>query len=58
MFTEINDSQYPEITSKGLTILLFHKDRCPYCKAMAKILTKFNDRPAAQGKEISYFSMN
>ena len=58
MFKEITDTEYPEVLGQGMAILLFHKERCPYCNAMKKILTKFNDRPAAQGKDITYLSMD
>lgn len=58
MITEITDKEFESSTAQGLNIILFYKDRCPYCNAMKKILTKFSGMPAAQGKEISYFQLN
>ena len=58
MIKEITDADFESATSTGLNILLFYKDKCPYCNAMKKILTKFSGMPAAQGKEISYFQLN
>ena len=58
MFTEISDENFSDSVAAGLNIVLFYKDKCPFCKAMKKIITKFSDRPAAAGKEIGYFHIN
>lgn len=58
MIKEITDADFETATAKGLNILLFYKERCPYCNAMKKILTKFSGMPAARGKEIGYFQLN
>ena len=58
MFTEINDNNFKDSVAEGLNIVLFYKEKCPFCKAMEKIITKFADRPATAGKDISYFHIN
>ncbi|MDD9300933.1 MAG: thioredoxin family protein [Desulfobacter sp.] len=58
MITDITDKEFDASISAGLNIVLFYKDRCPYCNAMKKILTKFSGMPAAQKKEIRYFQLN
>lgn len=58
MFTEINDDNFNDSIANGLNIVLFYKEKCPFCKAMEKIITKFADRPTTAGKQISYFHIN
>ena len=58
MLKEITDADFESATSTGLNILLFYKEKCPYCSAMKKILTKFSVMPTAQDKDISYFQLN
>ncbi|KIX13000.1 thioredoxin family protein [Dethiosulfatarculus sandiegensis] len=58
MITEITDREFEASIKGGLVIALFYKDKCPYCNAMKKILTKFAGMPAAQGKQIKYFQLN
>ncbi len=58
MIKELNDTDFQATVAGGLNIVLFYKDKCPYCNAMKKILTKFSGMPAAQGKEISYYQLN
>ena len=58
MLTEINDASFKENVSGPLDIVLFYKDKCPFCNAMKKILTKFADKPAAQGKPLRLFQIN
>lgn len=58
MFTEITDDTFKESVSSELDIVLFYKDKCPFCKAMKKIIGKFNDKPAAAGKTIGYYQVN
>lgn len=58
MFTEITDDTFKESVSSELDIVLFYKDKCPFCKAMKKIIGKFADKPAASGKTIGYFQIN
>lgn len=58
MITEITDKEFESATASGLNIVLFYKDKCPYCNAMKKILVKFSGMPGAKGKEINYFQIN
>lgn len=58
MFTEIHDESFSDTIATGLNIVLFYKEKCPFCKAMEKIISKFADRPAAASKEIGYFHIN
>ena len=58
MIKELTDKEFEFAVSNGLNIVLFYKEKCPYCNAMKKILTKFSGMPAAQGKAITYFQMN
>lgn len=58
MFTEITDETFKKSVTGDLDIVLFYKDKCPFCKAMKKIITKFADRPAVAGKEIGYFQID
>ena len=58
MIKEITDTEFESATDAGLSILLFYKEKCPYCNAMKKILTKFSGMPSAQGREIRYFQLN
>ena len=58
MFTEITDDNFAENVTGDLDIVLFYKDKCPFCKAMKKIITKFADRPAVAGKAIGYFQID
>lgn len=58
MIEELTDTQLKEAVAQGLSIVLFYKDRCPYCNAMKKILTKFSGMPAARDREIHYFQLN
>lgn len=58
MFTEINDENFAGTIATGLNIVLFYKEKCPFCKAMEKIITKFSGRPEVAGKEIGYFHIN
>ncbi len=58
MIEELTDTQLKDSVAKGLSIVLFYKEKCPYCNAMKKILTKFSGMPAAEGKDIRYFQLN
>lgn len=58
MFTEISDATFTDSVAKGLNIVLFYKEKCPFCKAMEKIITKFADRPGVSEKGIRYFHIN
>ncbi len=58
MIKEITDAEFETSVAQGLNIVLFYKEKCPYCNAMKKILTKFSGMPAAKGKEISYFQLD
>ncbi|MFK5953053.1 MAG: thioredoxin family protein [Desulfobacterium sp.] len=58
MIKELTDTDFQSAVSHGLNIVLFYKDKCPYCNAMKKILTKFSGMPGAQGKEITYYQLN
>ncbi|MEH0018027.1 MAG: thioredoxin family protein [Desulfobacter sp.] len=58
MITDITDPEFESAVAAGLSIVLFYKEKCPYCNAMKKILAKFSGMPAAQGKEIQYFQLN
>lgn len=58
MITEITDNEFDTSIASGLNIVLFYKDKCPFCNAMKKILVKFSGMPAAQGKDINYFQIN
>lgn len=58
MIKELTDTDFPSAVAAGLNIVLFYKDRCPYCNAMKKILTKFSGMPGAQGKAITYYQLN
>ena len=58
MLTEINDDTFKETVDGPLDIVLFYKDKCPFCNAMKKILTKFTGKPAAKGKPIRLFQIN
>ena len=58
MITEIEDKDFESTIASGLSIVLFYKDRCPFCNAMKKILVKFSGMPGAKGKEIKYFQIN
>jgi len=58
MFTEINDANFSDSVATGLNIVLFYKEKCPFCKAMEKIITKFADRPGVADKSIGYFHIN
>ncbi len=58
MFTEITDSEFESSIGSGTNIVLFYKEKCPFCNAMKKILTKFSSMPAARDKQINYYSIN
>lgn len=58
MITEIQDNEFEASIASGLNMVLFYKDKCPFCNAMKKILIKFSARPAAAGKDIRYFQIN
>ena len=58
MFTEITDENFTESVTGDLDIVLFYKDKCPFCKAMKKIITKFAERPAVAGKAIGYYQID
>ncbi|SMC99465.1 thioredoxin 1 [Desulfocicer vacuolatum DSM 3385] len=58
MIKELTDTEFESVVADGLNIVLFYKDKCPYCNAMKKILTKFSGMPAAQDKEINYYQLN
>lgn len=58
MIIEITDNEFEASICAGLNIVLFYKDKCPFCNAMKKILVKFSGMPGAQGKEINYFQIN
>ncbi|MBI9091831.1 MAG: thioredoxin family protein [Desulfobacterium sp.] len=58
MITEIQDTEFEASIASGLNMVLFYKDKCPFCNAMKKILIKFSGRPAAAGKGIRYFQIN
>ena len=58
MFTEISDDNFTDSVAKGLKLVLFYKDQCPFCKAMKKIITKFAERPAVAEKTIGYYQIN
>jgi thioredoxin 1 len=58
MLTEITDREFEASTKEGLVIVLFYKEKCPFCNAMKKILSKFAGMPAVQGKDIKYFQLN
>lgn len=58
MIIEITDNEFDPAMATGLNILLFYKDKCPFCNAMKKILVKFSGIPGAKGKDIQYYQMN
>lgn len=58
MFIEITDDTFSQKVTGELDIVLFYKDKCPFCKAMKKIIDKFAERPAASGKNISYYQID
>jgi len=58
MFTEITDENFTKSVTGELDIVLFYKDKCPFCKAMKKIITKFSERPAVAGKAIGYYQID
>ena len=58
MLIEITDQDFKERVASGLSIVLFYKDQCPFCKAMKKILDKFAGMPAAAGKDIRFYQIN
>lgn len=58
MFIEVTDETFAEKVASELDIVLFYKEKCPFCKAMKKIITKFADRPAASGKNIGYYQID
>lgn len=58
MIKELTDGQLKDAVAEGLSIVLFYKEKCPYCNAMKKILTKFSGMPAAKDKDIQYFQLN
>lgn len=58
MFNDIKDENFAESTGKGLVMVLFYKEQCPYCKAMKKIITKFSERPGIDKLDISYLTIN
>jgi len=58
MITEITDKEFDPAMATGLNILLFYKEKCPFCNAMKKILVKFSGMPGAKGKGIKYYQMN
>lgn len=58
MITEITDKEFDASIASGLNIVLFYKDKCPFCNAMKKILVKFAGMPGAKGKTINYFQIN
>ena len=58
MFVEITDETFETSVAGGLSVVLFYKEQCPFCKAMRKIITKFSDMPAAGNKQIKYFEIN
>jgi thioredoxin 1 len=58
MIKELTDADFNGAIAQGLSIVLFYKEKCPYCNAMKKILTKFSGMPAAQNKDIQYFQLN
>jgi thioredoxin 1 len=58
MFVEITDETFETSVAGGLSLVLFYKEQCPFCKAMRKIITKFSDMPAAGNKQIRYLEIN
>jgi thioredoxin-like negative regulator of GroEL len=58
MFTEITDDNFADHVANGLSLVLFYKDQCPFCKAMKKIVGKFAERPGVASKEIGYCQVN
>lgn len=58
MFTEINDDTFTDSVASGLSIVLFFKEKCPFCKAMEKIIGKFSERPGIAEKNIRYLHIN
>lgn len=58
MFTEITDDNFIDGVAEGLSLVLFYKEQCPFCKAMKKIVDKFAERPAMSDKKISYYQIN
>lgn len=58
MFTELTDDNFKDSVASELDIVLFYKDKCPFCKAMKKIISKFSEKPAAANKTISYFQID
>lgn len=58
MFIELNDESFSESVASELDIVLFYKDKCPFCKAMKKIITKFSARPLVAQKTIGYYQVD
>jgi len=38
---EITDADFYEKTAEGLSLVLFYKEACPYCKTMKGVMEKF-----------------
>jgi thioredoxin-like negative regulator of GroEL len=58
MFTEITDDNFTDSVAEGLSLVLFYKEQCPFCKAMKKIVGKFAERPAVASRQIGYYQVN
>jgi thiol-disulfide isomerase/thioredoxin len=58
MFTETDDSSFAARVADGVSLVLFYKEQCPFCKAMKKIITKFAQRPAVAVQNIQYLQIN
>jgi len=58
MFTEITDDTLDAHVASGLSMVLYYKDRCPFCKAMEKIIVKFSAMPDIKTRTIRYCRIN
>lgn len=58
MFTEISDQNFQEKVRGELDIVLFYKDKCPFCKAMKKIIGKFAERPNVAARDLGYYQID
>ena len=41
MSEELTDSDFESKLKKDVSVVLFYKDPCPYCKTMKKVIEKF-----------------
>ena len=41
MMEEIADTDFREKTASGISVVLFYKELCPYCKTMKGVVEKF-----------------